>query len=162
MKSRIPFVFVLLALLALLLAACGSKPATVNDIPAYPNATALQPGEDPIADTLVNNMAQDASLRANIGVGGSIEQMAYRLPEGTTWDQVKSYYDKELDGAGWKSGMGGPGGGLASSIMDSVNTGNDLFQMASWNKGKQILTLIRNVNPTNESEVYLLMSLNTN
>lgn len=162
MKSRIPFAFVLFALLTLLLAACGSKPATVNDIPAYPNAAALQPGEDPIADTLVNNMSQDASLRANIGVGGSIEQMAYRLPEGTTWDQVKSYYDKELDGAGWDSGMGGPGGSLASGILESVNTGNDLFQMASWNKGKQILTLIRNVNPTNESEVYLIMSLNTN
>ncbi|HRQ41900.1 MAG TPA: hypothetical protein PLD25_28590 [Chloroflexota bacterium] len=162
MKSRMLFTFVLLGLLAVLLAACGSKNATINDIPAYPNASALQPGQDPIADTLVNNMQQDASLRANMGVGGSIEQMAYRLPEGATWDQVKSYYDKELDSAGWDSGMGGPGGSLASGILESVNTGNDLFQMASWNKGKQILTLIRNVNPTNESEVYLLMSLNTN
>lgn len=162
MKSRMLFTFVLLGLLAVLLAACGSKNATINDIPAYPDASALQPGQDPIADTLVNNMQQDASLRANMGVGGSIEQMAYRLPEGATWDQVKSYYDKELDSAGWESGMGGPGGSLASGIMDSVNTGNDLFQMASWNKGKQILTLVRNVNPTNESEVYLLMSLNTN
>lgn len=162
MKFRVLLPFVLLALLALLLAACGGEPATVNDIPAYPDATALQPGEDPIADTLVNNMEQDANLRANIGTGGSIEQMAYRLPEGTTWDQVKSFYDGELDSAGWESGMGGPGGNLASGILESVNTGNELFQMASWNKGDQILTLIRNVNPTNEAEVYLIMSLNTN
>ena len=159
MKTKI---LVLLALLAVLLAACGGDPATVSDIPTYPDAAALQPGEDPIADTLINNMEQDASLRANIGAGGSIEQMAYSLPAGTTWDQVKSFYDKELDAAGWDSGMGGPGGNLAGNIMESVNTGNDLFQMASWNKDKQILTLVRNVNPTDESQVYLIMSLNTN
>ena len=162
MKSKGLFVFVLLALLAFLLAACGGEPATVSEIPAYPDATALQPGEDPIADTLVSNMEQEANLRTNIGVGGSIEQMAYRLPAGTTWDQVKSFYDGELDSAGWESGMGGPGGNLASDIMESANTGNELFQMASWNKGDQILTLIRNINPTDESQVYLIMSLNTN
>ena len=162
MKIKVQFTLVLLALFTLLLAACGSDPATVSDIPAYPDATALQPGEDPIADTLVNNMEQDASLRANLGTGGSIEQMAYRLPSGTTWDQVKSFYDGELDSAGWERGMGGPGGDLASGILESVNTGNELFQMASWNKGDQILTLIRNVNPTDESQVYLIMSLNTN
>lgn len=162
MKTKTWFLLVLLALLAVLLAACGGDPATVSDIPAYPDAAALQPGEDPIADTLINNMEQDANLRANMGVGGSIEQMAYRLPAGTTWDQVKSFYDQELDGAGWDSGMGGPGGNLAGDIMESVNTGNELFQLASWNKDKQILTLVRNVNPTDESQVYLIMSLNTN
>lgn len=162
MKSKTLVTLVWLVLLSLSLAACGGKTATINDIPAYPDAAALQPGEDPIADTLVNNMEQDASLRANIGTGGSIEQMAYRLPAGTTWDQVKSYYDKELDSAGWDSGMGGPGGNLAGNILESVNTGNDLFQIASWNKSKQILTLIRNVDPTDDSQVYLIMSLNTN
>jgi hypothetical protein len=107
-------------------------------------------------------MEQDASLRENMGVGGSMEQMAYRLPAGTTWEQVKSFYDGALESAGWESGVGGPGGNLASDIMESANTGNDLFQLASWNKDKQILTLIRNISPTDESQVYLIMSLNTN
>lgn len=160
--KKVMLTAVLLALFTLMLAACGGEPATLSDVPAYPEAAALQPGEDPIADTLVNNMTQDASIRANAGVGGSVEQMAYRLPAGTTWEQVKAYYDEELGGAGWESGIGGPGGSLASDILESASVGNDLFQMASWNKDKQILTLIRNINPTNESEVYLIMSLNTN
>ncbi len=163
MRTRKMLVMTVLFILGtLMLAACGGGAATVSDIPAYPDATALQPGEDPIADTLIKNMEQDASLRANMGVGGSIEQMAYRLPAGTTWDQVNGFYEKELNGAGWKSGIGGPGGNLASDIMSSVNSSNDLFQMASWNKGKQILTIIRNTNPTDEADVYLIMSLNTN
>lgn len=163
MKAR-PTLFVIILLISLIavLAACGGAAAVVGDMPVYPDATALEPGQDPIADTLVQNMQQDASLRANIGVGGQVEQMAYRLPVGTTWTQVKGFYDAELDAAGWKSGMGGPGGDLASSIMESASTGNDLFQTALWSKGKQTFTLIRNVNPTNTDEVYLIMSLNTN
>ncbi len=161
MKSRTALLITLLiALFAL--AACGSDPAALSDIPTYDGATALQAGQDAIADTLIQNMEQDASLRTNIGVGGSIEQMAYSLPAGTTWEQVKGFYDKALADAGWESGMGGPGGDLASSIMESASTGNPLFQTAVWSKDKQTLTLVRNVNPTNESEVYLIMSLNTN
>ncbi len=163
MKSRLQlFVVLVLAVLLLALVACGDSPATLEDIPAYAGATAVKSGEDPIADTLVQNMEQDASLRGDLGVGGSIAQMAYRLPDGTTWDQVKSFYDKELDAAGWESGVGGPGGDLASSIMESVSTDNPLFQTAIWSKGKQTLTLVRSVNPTNEDQPYLIMSLNTN
>ena len=161
MKSRLALLMTLLiALLALV--ACGKDPATLSDIPAYEGATALQAGQDPVADTLVQNMEQDASLRANLGVGGSIEQMAYRLPDGATWEQVKSFYDKELGADGWESGMGGPGGDLASSIMESASASNPLFQTSIWSQGKQTLTLVRSANPTNESEVYLIMSLNTN
>lgn len=81
-----------LLLFVFLLAACGGGAATtVNDIPVYPDAAALEPGADPVADTLVNNMVQDAQIRSSVGVGGQIEQKAYRLPAGTTWQQVESY-----------------------------------------------------------------------
>lgn len=163
MKSRTTLlIFALLISLTFLLAACGSDPATISDIPAYPNATALQEGEDPIADTLAQNMEQDAQLRESMGMGGDLEQMAYRLPAGTTWEQVQSFYNDELADAGWESGMGGPGGSLASDIMNSVNSSNELFQTASWNQDKQIVTIIRNMDPTNEENVYLFISLSTN
>ena len=42
MKFRTPFILALLAaLLAFVLAACGSDPATLADIPAYDGATAV-------------------------------------------------------------------------------------------------------------------------
>jgi hypothetical protein len=161
MKNKMALLITLLMAMSVLVA-CGGRPVAVSDIAVYTGATLLRAGEDPIADTLIQNMEQDASMRTNIGVGGSIEQTAYRLPAGTTWEQVKGFYDKELAAAGWKSGAGGPAGSMASSIMESANAGNTLFQTAIWSKGKQTLTLVRNVNPTNEAEVYLMMSLNTN
>jgi hypothetical protein len=161
MKFRMTL-WLTLVLALFTLVACSGRAASLGDIPAYDGAAALKAGEDPIADTLIQNMEQDAGLRTNLGVGGSIEQMAYRLPEGTTWEQVKSYYDKELNAAGWKSGAGGAAGSMASTIMESANAANPLFQTAIWSKGKQTLTLVRNINPTNEAEVYLIMSLNTN
>jgi hypothetical protein len=163
MKTRTALLIpLLLAFLSIAFVACGSKPATVSDIPVYSGASALEPGQDRIADTLIQNMEQDASVRANLGVGGNMEQKAYRLPKDSTWEQVKSFYEQELAAAGWKSGVGGPGGSLASGIMESASAGNPLFQTALWSRGKQTLTLVRSVDPTNESGVYLIMSLNTN
>lgn len=150
------------ALFLLLLAACGSPTASLSDIPAFTGATELVAGEDPIADTMVQNMQQDAELRTQIGVGGSIEQKAYRLPTTASWDTVKSFYATTLEGDKWESGLGGPGGNLASSIMESASAGNDLFQTAVWSRGKQNITIVRTVDPTNAENVFLVLSLANN
>jgi hypothetical protein len=161
MKNRsifaIPLVFLFAAVL---LSACGSKAVAISDLPVFPNAVALQPGEDAIADTLLNNAEQDAALRSNIGVGGGIEQKAFRLPEGTTWEQVKAHFDGGLDG--WESGLGGVAGGLANDILDSANVGNDLFQTTIYSKGKQNLTVIRMADALNPDQPYLILSLASN
>jgi hypothetical protein len=149
-------------LIVLLLAACGAKAVTLADIPAYPDATLLNPGDDPIADTLVQNMAQDAQIRTSVGVGGSMEQQAYRLPAGTSWDAVSQFYTDELTGAGWKAGVGGPGGDIAGDILNQANAGNDLFQTTIFSKGKQTLTIIRSADPVNPESLYLIFSLTTN
>lgn len=152
-----------LVVLLILLAACGSKAATMADIPAYPDAVTLEPGADPVADTLVNNMVQDAQIRSSAGVGGQIEQKAYRLPVGTSWEQVESFYNDKLGADGWKNGLGGIAGNIAGDVMSSVNQGNDLFQTGTWSKNKQTLSLIR-VAETIESDgsFILIMSLATN
>lgn len=153
----------LLGLILVLAACAGGTAVTLQDIPAYPEAAALQPGVDPVADTLVNNMTQDAQLRSEVGVGGQTAQMAYRLPAGTSWDQVQRFYNDELGSDGWKSGLGGMAGNLASGIMDSVNQGNDLFQTGTWSKGKQTLTLVRVADTaTAEDAFILILSLTTN
>jgi hypothetical protein len=163
MKSRSTLAITLLFLFtAVILSACGSDPVTVNDLPVYPNAVALEPGDDPIADTLANNAQQDAALRANIGVGGSVNQKAYRLPEGTTWEQVKSFFNAELDSAGWESGLGGLAGDLTGDILESANAGNEFFQTAMWSKDKQNLTVFRMTDTTNPDQPYLILSLATN
>jgi hypothetical protein len=163
MKNRSAFLLVVVLMFAaVVLSACGGGTVAISDLPVYPDAAALVPGEDPVADTLLNNAEQDAALRGNLGVGGSVEQKGFRLPAGTTWEQVKAYFDGELDSAGWESGLGGPGGDLANDILDSANTGNDLFQTTFYSKGKQNLTVMRVADATNPDQPYLILSLATN
>lgn len=151
-----------LLLVVLALTACGAKPVTIADLPVYPNATALNPGDDPVADTLVQNMAQDAQIRTSVGVGGSIEQKAFSVPADASWDAVNKFFTDELTGNGWESGMSGPGGDIASDIMNQVNADNDVFQTAIFSKGKQSLTVMRVADPTNPDSLYLILSLATN
>lgn len=152
-----------LAFLFFLTACGGGAAATVADVPVYPDAVALEPGVDPVADTLVNNMVQDAQIRSSVGVGGQIEQKAYRLPAGTTWQQVESFYNDELGSDGWQSGLGGIAGSIAGDVMSSVNQSNELFQTGIWSKGDQTLTLIRVADSSGGDDAFfLIMSLAAN
>jgi hypothetical protein len=164
MKNRTLSVsIVVLMLAAVFLSACGGGGGVVvADLPVYPDAVALLPGDDPVADTLANNAEQDAALRTDLGVGGSVEQKAFRLPAGTTWDQVKTFFGGELEGDGWKSGLGGIGGDIASDALETANASNEYFQTAMWSKGKQNLTVIRSLDAQNPDQPYLILSLATN
>lgn len=159
-RKNLLSLFVLLAISIFSLVACGGGEVTISDLPVYPDAAALVPGEDPIADTLVQNMEQNAALQSSMGTGGSLEQKAFSLPAGTTWDDVNNFYTEQLDG--WESGMGGVAGDMANDILASANAGNELFQTAMWSNGNQILTVIRQADPTNPEAIYLFLSLNTN
>lgn len=147
--------------LALALGGCGAAPATIADLPAYPGAVELKPGESAVGDVLAQNMQQDAAIRESAGVGGSTEQRGYSLPAEATWDDVKGFYSEQLKASGWEEGMGGPGGDLAGQIMAQANQGNDLFQTAMYSKGKQVLSVIRVASPVDPAVVELVLSLST-
>lgn len=145
-----------LALLAALsLAACGAKPAALSDIPAYPGATALAPGESVLADTLAQNNQADAAMRGQLGVGGKTEQQGYALPQDATWEQVQSFYTDQLSAAGWGTNS------MVSGIMAQANQGNDLFQTANWQKDGQNVTVIMLTSPTDASAKELIVSLSS-
>ena len=84
--------------------ACGGTTAS-GDLPKYPGAVELKAGESAIGSTLAQNMKQDAALRQAVGTGGKTEQRGFKLPGDTTWEQVKSFYDRELKAGGWESGL---------------------------------------------------------
>jgi hypothetical protein len=150
------FAVVLTMLTLFTLAACGgSAAATLNDIPAYPGATELKPGESNIADTLANNNQTDAAMRGQLGVGGKTEQKGYNLPKDANWDQVKAFYDEKLKAGGWGTNS------LVSGIMDQANQGNSLFQTTNWQKGTQNVTVVMVVSPTNADEKQLIVSLSS-
>jgi hypothetical protein len=81
-----------LSLLALCaLAACGSPPVAFSSIPLPPDATRLQPGTNPLADSIANGFSQSMGKE-----GGTIEVYLYNLPAETQWDDVKAFYDGQI------------------------------------------------------------------
>ena len=162
MKSlmRMPTLLMLL-LSALLLGACGSKPVTLADLPVYPGATELKPGESTIADTLKNNGQQDAAVRQAAGVGGSTTQKGFDLPADATWDQVKAFYTDKLKASGWTEGLGGPAGTVANQALSQVNQASSAFQTNMYSKDKQTLTVMRLTLPSDATKVQLILSLST-
>src|SRR5690349_9393593 len=110
---------ILVVLATLSLAACGgSPPAQLSDVPVYPNATQLQPGQNPMADSLAKNVQQAGAM------GAKLDQKIFTLPDDVSWDQVKSFYTDKLTAAGWSA--------MSLPIPD-----NDMFKMTLWTRSGQ-------------------------
>jgi len=143
MQARNRFFTIVLALLFVFtLAACGGgAPVSLNDIPAYPNATALKPGENPMADTLAKNIQQAGAM------GQKLDQKIFTLPDDASWDQIKGFYSDKLTSTGWSA--------TSLPIPD-----NDMFKMTVWTKGSQSLTVGQITEPISKDN-FLLFSLAT-
>jgi len=162
MKKQYWLVLAFAAVQLVFLSACGSN-ASSADLPRFPGATELKAGGSAIGNTLAQNMKQDAALRQAMGAGGKTEQLGFKLPGDTNWEQVKAFYDKELKAGGWESGLGGVAGGFVdiNAVMGAANQGNNLFQTAIWSKGKQTLTVAMVVSPTDNRQRELILSMSS-
>jgi hypothetical protein len=103
--------------IVLLVAACGTKPVLIDDLPVYPGATPMELGQNSLADSVTTAMQQSAGEQ-----GLSAQFRLFSLPAGVTWDDVHSYYSQELAGPGWKP----------EPAMDVTG---DAFQAAGWSQG---------------------------
>lgn len=142
-------VIALFALLVVGVAACGggagvgSQPITLNDVPAYANSKQLQPGENPIADSLAQNV-KDAA-----GAGQKLDQKIFTLPNDATWDQVKGFYSDKLGGSGWQT-----------INLPAAAAANPMMQLSIWKRGGQSLTIARLTDPVSSNN-FLIFSLSS-
>jgi hypothetical protein len=117
-QSRARFPRLATAVLVLLLVvACGVQPILIDDLPIYAGATALQPGQNSLADSLVTTMKQSAGEQ-----GLNAEFRLFSLPAGTTWDDVQQFYSQEMARLKWK----------AEPTMSVEGEG---FQAVGWSQG---------------------------
>ena len=119
------------ALMIALLAACGGSPSSSGapsssggggtaSIPLYTGAKPLESGSPMAAaiDAAKQNLKQQQN-------GADTTVDAYNLPSGTSFDQVKKFYNDSLTGAGWKDQTAGitmpagAGGGTAAWTKDN-------------------------------------------
>jgi len=142
MKPTTPLRLLSFALLLVLLVGCAAAAparATLADIPVYPEAVQLKPGESAIADTLAQNVQTAA------GMGQELEQQMSTLPAGTAWDDVAQFYAEKLDAAGWRK-------------ADLPVPANQMMQMALYTRGTQSLTVAQLTAPMDQG-TFLLLSL---
>ncbi len=99
------------------LAACGgSAPATLATISLPPDATQLQKGSNPLADTIADGFRESMGAQ-----GEKVELQLYALPADTQWDDIKGFYEQEIKDD-WKA--------EAQLAQDS-----DAFKTVGWTRG---------------------------
>ncbi|MCS6938363.1 MAG: hypothetical protein RMJ55_07065 [Roseiflexaceae bacterium] len=113
--------FLLIVLLALLIAACGGAP--LAEPPVYPDATAASRGESPLADAMVSGLTAEI-----VGEQQASAIRVFRVPGSVAWEQVKQFYARQLESNGWRAD-----GGLLVE--------GDTISYAGWRNGDQLLAL---------------------
>ncbi len=113
--------FLLVALLALLVAACGSAP--LAEAPVYPDATAASRGESPLADAMISGLTAEI-----VGEQQASAIRLFRVPGSVAWEQVKQFYAGRLESNGWRAD---------SRLLVE----GDTISYAGWRNGDQLLAL---------------------
>lgn len=82
--------------LALAALACGgSAPVTLESLPKFDGAVALEDGQSTVAEAVVEALQQTAGQE-----GVTAETLVYGVPAETTWDAIQTYYANNL-GSDW-------------------------------------------------------------
>ena len=96
---------VLATVFILALAACANAPrVTIDQVPVYPGALPLAPGEHVTSASSLKYIAEEeTALARNFKWKGTHTEASFRITKGTTPDQVRSWYFRTLTEAGWRS-----------------------------------------------------------
>jgi hypothetical protein len=81
-------------------AASQAGEATIGGtIPIYPNATDYKTGGNAMMDTMLNPMIQQFESQ----YGGNATVRFYSVPQGTTAQDIETFYNEKMNGMGWKA-----------------------------------------------------------
>jgi hypothetical protein len=100
-----------------LLLACGTEPVTMSDVPVYPGAELMASGQNQMADELAGIIRNSAG-----GEGVGVEINLYSLPVEISWDDIKTYYNRELAGTDW-------------TVEDELTTESEVISTIGWGRG---------------------------
>jgi hypothetical protein len=109
--------FVLCVLALVLLAACGTEPVSLSDIPVYPGVKPMERGQNAFADQMADAI-KESSGKEDV----SAELKLYTLPAGAAWSDVKSYYVDNLADGDWQT-------------EQDLAEESDIFSSLGWTRG---------------------------
>ena len=132
----------LAALFAAILACGGGSPVTLDDIPVYPGASVMQPGQNEMADILSQTISETASSE---GVNSDV--VLFELPSGTSFQDVAAFFE----------------GALSDTDSDgdaSLYEETEFFSSAGWTRGslasEQVLILGYSEDPFDGITFYMI------
>jgi hypothetical protein len=106
------------AWVAFLVLACGTEPVTMTDVPVYPGAVPMEVGQSQMADELAGIIQDSAG-----GEGVGVEINLYSLSTDTAWEDIKSFYTRELDGTDW-------------AVEEQLTTESEVISTIGWGRGR--------------------------
>jgi hypothetical protein len=80
--------------------AADSGEALAGDIPVYPDAKDYETGNNMMVDALVDPMVKQFESQ----YGGKAEVNFFAVPQGTTAQDIESFYTEKMTGMGWQAG----------------------------------------------------------
>lgn len=125
-------------------ASSAAAPATAGELPLYPNVSEIQSGT-PMAtalDMIKQQLAQQQE-------GSNVTVDAYTLPDDTSFEQVRTFYEQELTASGWK----------AIEIPQETASAMQGGGTAAWTKDDaEVLTIFTMADPTQSGTSFLLVA----
>jgi hypothetical protein len=116
-RKFISFLF-LGAFVGFLLLACGTEPVTMAEVAVYPEAEPMTVGQSQMADELARIIRNSAG-----GEGVDVEINLYSLSADVSWDDIKSYYSRELAETDW-------------TAEDELTTESEVISTIGWGRGR--------------------------
>jgi hypothetical protein len=104
-------------LAAMLITACGTEPVSLDDVPVYPGAEAMDRGQNEFADQMVDAI-KESSGKENVDT----DLKLYSLPPEATWSDVASFYSAELADGDW-------------GAQQDLTEESEIFSSLGWTRG---------------------------
>jgi hypothetical protein len=118
-RIRTVISFLLLGtLVGFLVLACGAEPVAMSEVPVYPGAVLMQGGQSQMADELAGIIRNSAG-----GEGVGVEINLYSLSTDTSWEDIKSFYTRELADTDW-------------GVEEQLTTESEVISTIGWGRGR--------------------------
>lgn len=153
----IPLAVTILALMSI--AACsvqaggrviGGQPVVISELPIYPGATELTPGQSKIIEPIFGPAQRETPPFIGLGIEVVKSQRDFSVPPDTTFNQIKSFYSDKLKAGGWREDP------AMRVFTQNANEQTTNLQGAIWVRVDQTLLIVLARNPdTGEKELQL-------
>ncbi len=155
--------FLLCTLSLFVLAACsapsggrviGGQPIAISELATYPGATELNFGESKVIESVFGPAQRETPPFIGLGIEVDKTQRSFRVPQDTTFDQVKTFYADKLQAAGWREDP------AMRVFTNNANEASKNLQGAIWVRVDQTLLIALAQDPSS-GEKELTLSLAT-